>query len=495
MLKSRLLNILRTLEAEELEEFEKFLASPFHNSNDTLLKFYSHIRQYEPDFVDEELEKQNIFPYFFTPKKGETKDKYNRLRALRSRVLELLEEYLAIKALQNDELAKQKMLLQSYRNHSNAEEFSQTADKLMKRLNAKVEQKLFGHLDLHWLYRELFCHPELLDETRYVSFLPILTAAYQHLQNYHQWFILWLRIEAINSRNIHEKDLKEVLALDPASATDNTTLALYQGLYLFLTTQNTFATFEQLWKQFQEHIDNLSALDRSIIFSKLINYCKRPQGNQPPRVKKIFELYQFAIKHKIYAVNDKIYFPHFILVVTSACMYQQTQWARTFVASQEELIIPRTARSSAINLAYGFIYFYEQNFSTALSYLNQQLDIPHSGFELVARSLLLRTQYEVWQQNNFYPTLQTEADTLKSNCRNFTRFLTSKKGKIPERRTAPFSVLIKRIKGLIRLKLRAVGKGTTSKIFDNHRDKLLQENQQEPFFASSWVQEKIKQIA
>ncbi len=66
MLKSSLLEIIRTFFKQELIKFEDFVRSPYFNINENVIKLFPAIKKRVPEFTDEnlEIEKEwmNIFP-------------------------------------------------------------------------------------------------------------------------------------------------------------------------------------------------------------------------------------------------------------------------------------------------------------------------------------------------------------------------------------------------------------------------------------------------
>lgn len=68
MLKSSLLEILRTFNNEEHLKFEDFIKSPYHNKNSNAIKLYSVIKKYSPAFDNEDLKKEIVWKKLFSEK-------------------------------------------------------------------------------------------------------------------------------------------------------------------------------------------------------------------------------------------------------------------------------------------------------------------------------------------------------------------------------------------------------------------------------------------
>ena len=69
MLKSSLLEILRTFTKQELARFEDFVRSPYFNKKENVLKLFLEIKKYGPEFSNDNLEKEKVWKNIF-PGKG-----------------------------------------------------------------------------------------------------------------------------------------------------------------------------------------------------------------------------------------------------------------------------------------------------------------------------------------------------------------------------------------------------------------------------------------
>ncbi len=61
MLKSNLIEILKSLTGNELTQFEEFINSPFHNKNLRAIELFKLLKKYHPDYNSKELNKEKLF--------------------------------------------------------------------------------------------------------------------------------------------------------------------------------------------------------------------------------------------------------------------------------------------------------------------------------------------------------------------------------------------------------------------------------------------------
>jgi len=65
MLNSSLIEVLRTFSKNEISRFDEMIHSPYFNKSSTVIKFWSVIKNYSPDFDSEELKRETIYKKVF----------------------------------------------------------------------------------------------------------------------------------------------------------------------------------------------------------------------------------------------------------------------------------------------------------------------------------------------------------------------------------------------------------------------------------------------
>lgn len=88
----QILIMLRSFDTNEIERFNDFVYSPFHNKSGTIKKFWEELKKYSPDFRNEFMTKEFLFKKVF----GGKKYNYGTMKNLIHTFLNLLEEYLEI---------------------------------------------------------------------------------------------------------------------------------------------------------------------------------------------------------------------------------------------------------------------------------------------------------------------------------------------------------------------------------------------------------------
>ncbi len=108
MIKSKAIDLIKTLKPKEFKEFGDFVRSPYFNKNPKLVLLYEVFNEYYPDFNSLKFTKELVFARLFP---GE-KYKDNEVRRNLSVILKLEEEYLShLRIKKNEQFIIKKSLL------------------------------------------------------------------------------------------------------------------------------------------------------------------------------------------------------------------------------------------------------------------------------------------------------------------------------------------------------------------------------------------------
>lgn len=98
MLKSKAVDILRTFSKDEFASFEKFAASPYFNTNNSIVRLVNELKMFHPDYDSEILTEEYLYKKVF----GKDKYSYSVMRNLMSLMLQQCESFLLNNRLNKD---------------------------------------------------------------------------------------------------------------------------------------------------------------------------------------------------------------------------------------------------------------------------------------------------------------------------------------------------------------------------------------------------------
>jgi len=77
MHKSKPVMILKAFTSQDMKEFDKFVASPFYNKNDILVKLFGILKKEHPDYEGTGVDREKIYYKLFNSKEfDESKLRY-----------------------------------------------------------------------------------------------------------------------------------------------------------------------------------------------------------------------------------------------------------------------------------------------------------------------------------------------------------------------------------------------------------------------------------
>ncbi len=164
MLKSSLLEILRTFTKQELIKFEDFVRSPYFNKKENVIKLFLAIKNYAPEFESENLEKEKIWIKVFPGKDYN----YGIMKNIIHELTKLSESFITVEHTKSDKLRDNIALLETLLER-----------KITKVFSSKIE-----------MIEKIYDNPDLKNESyeigRYYEFLNKLNRLKLH-NNWHHY--------------------------------------------------------------------------------------------------------------------------------------------------------------------------------------------------------------------------------------------------------------------------------------------------------------------
>ncbi len=128
MLKSSLLEILRTFSKQELIKFEDFVRSPYFNKKENVLKLFVEIKKFAPAFSEANLEKEKIWVNVF-PEKDYN---YGIMKNLIHELTKLSESFITLEHANHDKMRNNTDLLETLLQRQITRVFSSKIDMMEK---------------------------------------------------------------------------------------------------------------------------------------------------------------------------------------------------------------------------------------------------------------------------------------------------------------------------------------------------------------------------
>jgi hypothetical protein len=384
---SKLINLLRAIEAHEIHWFQKFLDSPFHNSYKENIRLFKQLKKYHPHFDAPRLTKEQIFGELYPGKAYHPQ----KMRKLMHGLGVLAEEFMAAMYLKNNPYHKKTITTSALAQRNVYAQFEKGTTQLLEELEALPYRDTHFYKEMHQLKLAYYNH---IGTSKQKENVVILNDAIASLDQYYllqrQQLSLALGwharlLGAIPPVNTLERS-GEVLAREPV-------FRLYELIGQFLDKGWDDAQYLEVENVFKKEIRRLAFKDQQEIIRILLNYLSG-QVNIGKRadISKMFALYQFGLSWKLMFENGQMGVTTFINIVTVGLLNGAYEWAGSFIADYNNYL-PESLREDTTNLSQGLLLFHREDYGGAIDLL---LNYSFSNLLhlLKSRALLIRAYYE-----------------------------------------------------------------------------------------------------
>jgi hypothetical protein len=396
----KLYMILRQLPEKVLDQFTRYLESPFHNTHGETVRLWQHLSPHHPNY---EISDDAVFVQAFPERPYDNA----RLRVLRTYLMDHLEDFLVLQELGHNAIDRRRLLR-----------------------NAAVRYGL-GHLRKEaWdtIAGPVFFEPELALE-EFVLRRDALQAAMLHqnrsllhdlnfvLKPLDIFYVVQklkyfcALAEPITNHDplVQNPELGQVLALYAALDLHSQPLAAiyFHLLHLYLGPDKEAHTTE-LSKLLQLHHRSLDPKEMLNVYTHWYNHLnlqlRRGSANAP---KAIFVLYQEMVACNAFFGHGSISAHHFRNLIFIATVLQQFEWAQQFLdAHSHRLELPwRTGVHAYCN---GYLLFAQGRYSDAK---RQLMGVGFYDVEYVLNHKILFLQ--IYYETDDLPGLESVKDALK----------------------------------------------------------------------------------
>lgn len=443
MLKTKVIEIIRTFSPEEMKGFYNYINSPFHNSNKNAIKLYDIIKKYYPELTSAALDKEVIFKKLFTAKE------YSDIvmRELISDLLRLSEEFLAYRKYSADKLAEKKYLLEELKERKLVTLFNRHLKE------AELELEKEGRINNSYFHRRFGIEAEkvnfliatdkqhragesLLKQGEYlVDFflmngLTLLQELNEHREVLNTKFdfnLIEIFFENLNIDNIIKQLKQKNNSYYPV-------IEVYYYIYRFYKNVESDEYYSKLKNSV---IDNLALFDKEEQYNLLLGLesCSvtRLKLGKKKRHEDLMDVYEKMLSLDVFsAPGGKIMQANlFRNIFYTAVLLKKYQWAEDFVSKYSEYLVPEQ-RPDMYNYTIAMLGFEREDYDKALEYISK-VNYRFFIFKYEAKVLMLKIYYEMGSFepalalidsfSHFLPNNKLVSEVYKNQFMDFLKFL------------------------------------------------------------------------
>lgn len=387
MQKASFFSLFDRLSYKERKAFRLFLSSPYFNRRAELVSLFDLINDSEGHLLDKERVYKRIF---------DTED-YDDLhwRHTASFFKKGLEQFLALRHWQEDEMDQSLRLAESLRKKELIGQYERELKKTFQKLESEPFRDLNYHYTKYRLYLEQYEYAHRIRRGGKM-FLQEQTDA---LTIFYISGVLRQSCIILSHQNLQQKDYNQLLldaVLEEASKgllLHEPAVSLYYYSLLALRDAENETAFAKCTELIDEHWKAFHPTEIRDIYILAINYCIRKLNKgQREYVQKAFDLYRSGLDRKCLLDQGQISPFAYKNVLMLGMSLGEHEYVEEFLYSYKRFLAPEL-RENTFNYNLAIYYFRKPDYDQAMSLL-QQVDFKDVLNNLDARRMLLRIYYE-----------------------------------------------------------------------------------------------------
>lgn len=434
---TKLFYLLKSFSKTDLKELNKFINSPFHNSNKKIIELLILLQKYLNKPNDKAPKIEFVFSQIYPGKK------YNSfiIRNLFSNMVKLIEEFISISMLKENTQIKEKQILQNLRMNNHESLYEKKIEEIFKELKkTKVKDEKY-FLELHDLlferrmFEEQQLHPgkrqkaydSITEETNCLIsfFVTLMLKKYFNITNYKR---------TVNfSHNMHlYRDVMKILETNKSLYKDNILLEIFHSFLVLYETKNDNELYFKIKSLVLENKNRIPSDDYKNFGIELYNYAKSRRMVKDTEFKtESYELLKQLVQEDVFTEEGYMTAHSYINIAASAFLEKDFKWAENFIEDYKDKIIPSQKENAYnYNLAvFNYLKGYEsKDIAVKHKYYNQSLEIisrvKSEDFYYMTRikKNQIKIYYELNENNNLDNTSTAFRQYLNQNDRMSNEF-------------------------------------------------------------------------
>lgn len=385
MKQPKLFHLLSRIEKKEMSRFEKFLASPYFNSNVQMTRLFDYLRGYYPDLgkVTKEEVHRALWPEIsFDPQY--VNDRFSELGRL-------AEQFFVAQECRDDDGLRREGRQRAFRRRGMHAAFARECRDQIQELE-KFPLRDSGHAGALWrLYHQLYEDPQTLSQT---------DGGREVMQLMHyldlQFIILKLRyFSDLQARKLTYEERHELRMLPAVMEAAEPLRARHPIIDLYCRLVQLFHDgcptddFQVIEKLYTDLCPQLAREEQAFILIKLCAVAnKRQMEGDTVFNEKMFNLYRFGLDRKLFLQGDIFPDSTFLNICSIGAHAHAFDWTRAFIESHRSLL-PAEVAPTAAALGEAYLYFHQGAFEKAYQLLND-VTSTRITYKIRIRALYLR---------------------------------------------------------------------------------------------------------
>lgn len=479
MRNSNLIETLRTFSHEEMQEFGKFINSPYFLmkkklSSQVLCNLFGILKKSHPEFDSEEINKEQVFKKLYPGKR------YNDsiMRNLISNLFKLTERFMMQKEFEYDKVQNYIYLLkQAYRR-----KLDKRFEKAVISGNKALEE---GSRNADYYYNKFMItdHESFYMNRKGIS----IEDKMQECSDNFFYFLIMRSLQIymllVNQMTVMRHDYKHILMDEVLEHLSNNlndydhipeVRIYYNLLNLFINGDGKY--YYELKRLKDKYINHLDDIEQNNLYVCLGNFCiKKIAEGKMEFNRERFLLDKEYIKSGLLETKQYIKLHLFLSIAMNAIELQEYGWVKKFLADYSHRLSPEYVGFS-VNYLNAEMQFAKRKYDEALNYLSR-IKIEFSYHKQLIRNLTIKVYYEMNSHEETIALIDTSKHFLKRD------------KQIPQNIKGEYKKFLNYARKLIDMKM------NVNSYLEEERSVLLNKlNKEDGFRQKNWLIEKVKEL-
>lgn len=422
MIKSKAVDILKSLNKDELKELGEFITSPYFNKNKNVIALFGELKKFYPSFESRNMTKENVYSKIFPGNVYADKT----FRNLMSDLLGLIEKYMVINELDSNKLYEKYLLTQSL----SKKRLIRPAEQSLREADKIFDEELFDGGNIFYTRHLLEMEKDFIEihknnvinlnmkEGEYMvySFLSKYMLFRMKLANYKHKMDTQQASKFINEFN-NRVDLKPwVEYMEQTGGWENEIILIYYYSTVFMENTDDDASFNKALGLFYKNKTRLNITETLNLYLTFTGFCavKMARGEKQ-YTEVLFNLYvKMGEENLLMGVNEEyMHITIFNNVFNTALMLGKLEWSKAFIDEYAPKLLPEY-RDVMFNYAYAWYYFAAKNYEYSLEHLGK-VTLENTWLKARTRMLQIRLYYELGHAEAFFSFHDAFKHFLKSD--------------------------------------------------------------------------------
>jgi hypothetical protein len=405
MYKSKLTELIKTLDSNHIETARKWVNSPVHNRHKDVVKLFDFLFTRQ-NLTALSLNKKRVFSYIYPGREFDDL----RLRHLMTLSVNILENFVSFSVQSDNKFEKNIALVRYCRLHKT----ENLSNKYLRKVIREQEKSILHSKNTH--YQGYKLSKEIISSSENENPSKNLKQLFHHHSHI---FILETLQLAINNFSITEENIEEIPFLDiilseikAGAYKDSPLVKLYYSCFILLNKPLSFKLFRDLKKDILDQKNVIELSEQTELFSFIIGFCiERLDSKKHNYLIELFDLYESGLESGIF-LDSRGFNPEIYQDILSTSLALKNHVRAASFVNKHTSLLPKKLQAQFNRYARAMLLYSKGVYKSAAMLL--AADFADIRLKFASGALLLKIHYENNAGNDFETASKRFITLIKS---------------------------------------------------------------------------------